>query len=69
LTFPLLSDEGLTIAGGFGVRQEGQDIAVPATFVTDKGGVVRWEKVGDSPPHGHGPTVPEIVAAVGALPR
>jgi peroxiredoxin len=33
LGFPLLRDEGLAVAVGYGVAMEGRDIPVPATFV------------------------------------
>ncbi len=45
--FPLLSDSGLRAIGSYGVVHEKgesgeKDIARPATFVIDRGGVIRW---------------------------
>ena len=62
LTFPVLSDKGLTIAESFGVRQAGEDIPLPAIFVVDARGVVIWEKVGENPTDR--PTMNDILGAL-----
>lgn len=47
LSFPLLSDEKRDVARRFGVLHpsggsDGADIARPAEFLIDSGGIVRW---------------------------
>lgn len=48
LTFPLISDKDLKLAAAFGVRERGQDDSLPAVFIVDPNGVVRWARVGDN---------------------
>lgn len=48
LSFPLLSDKDLKLAAAFGVRERGQQDALPAVFIVDQNGVVRWARVGDN---------------------
>ena len=48
LTFPLVSDHDLKLAAAFGVRERGEQDSLPAVFVVDAGGIVRWARVGDN---------------------
>lgn len=48
LTFPLISDKDLKLAAAFGVRERGQEDALPAVFIVDQNGIVRWVRVGDN---------------------
>ncbi len=48
IDFPLLSDPDLTIATAFGVANANEDTAVPAVFVLDRQGVIRWSDVGQN---------------------
>lgn len=43
---PLLSDPELTTIKSWGVAMEGQDIAVPATFIVSQDKIVRWKYIG-----------------------
>ena len=45
---PLLSDPDLTAVKAYGVAMEGQDIAVPATFVIGQDKTIRWKYVGEN---------------------
>ena len=70
LTFRLLHDPKVTTASAYGVAMEGRDIAVPALFVVDRAGAVRWRHVGktmaDRP---HSATIIEVLRRVsGARP-
>lgn len=47
LVFPVVSDTDLAIAASFGVRQEGRDSPVPATFILDADRRVLWSSVSD----------------------
>lgn len=47
LAFPVVSDTDLAIAASFGVRQEGRDSPVPATFILDADRRVLWSSVSD----------------------
>jgi peroxiredoxin len=47
LGFPLLSDPGAQGARLWGVQMEGEELAVPATFVLDTRGDVVWARVGE----------------------
>jgi peroxiredoxin len=60
LAFPVLSDTKLELAAAFGVRQVGADAALPAIFLLDAHGEVRWRSVGQSIVHR--PTVEEMLA-------
>lgn len=48
--FPLLADPDLATIKAYGLEHEGKDIALPATVIVDKDGVVQWIYVGDRPP-------------------
>lgn len=48
ITFPLLRDVGLKTALAYGVAMEGEEIAVPATFIVTKDKRIVFEKVGES---------------------
>jgi len=45
---PLLSDPDLKVISAYGVAMEGEDIAVPATFIIDGKGGIRWRYVGEN---------------------
>lgn len=47
LTFPLLSDESRETIEAYGVVDVTANIALPATFALDSGGVVRWKYIGE----------------------
>ncbi len=47
--FPILSDADLATTKAYGIEDVGKDIALPATFVIDREGKVRWLYVGDNP--------------------
>jgi peroxiredoxin len=49
LTFRFVSDPTLALAAKFGVRQKDEDYALPAVFVVDRAGIVRYAQVGASP--------------------
>ena len=49
LTFPLLSDPGLTAIRAYGVEDVGNDISLPATIVVKQDGSVQWVYVGERP--------------------
>ena len=49
LTFPIISDADLAIAGSYGVRQKDMDVALPATFVVARDGHVRFVHVAANP--------------------
>jgi len=48
ITVPLLSDPELAVISAYGVAMEGQDIAVPATFIVRADGTISWSYVGES---------------------
>jgi peroxiredoxin len=48
LTFPVISDVDLRLSAAFGVRQEGKDSPLPATFIIDGERRVTWSAVGDN---------------------
>ena len=60
LTFPVVSDGDLSISESFGVRQEGKDAPLPATFVVDKDRKVLFAKVGEEIPDR--PTLDQVLA-------
>lgn len=47
--FPILSDADLSATKAYGIEDAGKDIALPATFVIDRSGKLRWLYVGDNP--------------------
>ena len=48
ITVPLLSDPDMTVISAYGVAMEGQDIAVPATFIVGPDGAIVWRYIGES---------------------
>ena len=48
LTLPLLSDPEMKIISAYGVAMDGEDIAVPATFIIDQERRIRWKYVGEN---------------------
>jgi mycoredoxin-dependent peroxiredoxin len=67
IQFPLLSDPGGEVARAYGVWHAEKEIALPAVFVIDRRGAIRWKRVSaslnDRPPED------DIVEAVDALSR
>jgi peroxiredoxin len=63
--FPLLSDPGLKTALAYGVAMQGEEIAVPSTFVVSREGKIVYRKVGESVTDR--PSVDEVLAVVGGL--
>lgn len=41
--FPVLSDKQLTVIESFGVLGYRNKVAIPATFIVDRNGVIVWE--------------------------
>lgn len=48
LGFPLLSDPESRVAKAYGVYDAPHEMALPAVFVIDREGAIRWRQVGDS---------------------
>jgi len=48
IPFPLVSDPALSAIRAWGVRHRGKDLAVPAVFVVDRSGIVRYRKIGET---------------------
>jgi len=48
LGFPLLSDPDSAVAKAYGVYDAPHGIALPAVFVIDREGAIRWRQVGES---------------------
>jgi peroxiredoxin len=48
LEFAVLSDPELATIRAWGVEHEGKDIALPATLVVDRSGMIAWAYVGDN---------------------
>ncbi|MCA9653024.1 MAG: peroxiredoxin family protein [Myxococcales bacterium] len=48
--FPLLSDPDARVIESYGVKMEGESLAVPATFVVRPDRTIAWEYVGDTVP-------------------
>ncbi|HVN77286.1 MAG TPA: redoxin domain-containing protein [Thermoanaerobaculaceae bacterium] len=68
ITFPLLADEGLAVTKSYGVVNAARpEMAYPATFVTDRDGVVRYARVDLD--FTNRPPVSDLLAAVKALPK
>ncbi len=65
ITFPLLSDTGLAAIRAYGVLNERQEIAHPASFVIDRSGVVRYAR--EDIDYRVRPSADELLAAVRAL--
>jgi len=65
ISFPLLSDVGLKTALAYGVAMDGDEIAVPATFIVTADKRIVYEKVGESVTDR--PSVSDITEALDAL--
>ena len=65
LTFPLLSDADLATIKAYGVLNERQEIAHPASFVIDRKGVVRYAR--EDVDFRTRPSPDELLAAVRAV--
>jgi peroxiredoxin len=48
IRIPLLADPKLETIESYGVRQAGNDISIPAVFIIDEEGLVRWRYVGET---------------------
>ena len=48
VTFPLISDTELKLAAAFGVRELGEEDSLPAVFIVDRAGIVRFARVGNN---------------------
>jgi peroxiredoxin len=48
ITLPLLSDVDMTVISAYGLAMEGNDIAVPATFIIDSKQIIRWQHVSET---------------------
>ncbi len=48
LTLPILSDEEAAVIAAWGVEMKEKGIAIPATFVVDAAGTIRWAHVGET---------------------
>lgn len=49
LEFPLLTDATLATIRAYGLEHVGKDMSIPATFVIDQAGVVRYRYAGEHP--------------------
>lgn len=61
LGFPMLADEDLETVRVYGVEHVGEDISLPATFVIEQGGRIRWLYVGNGRP-GDRPVLDQTIA-------
>ena len=58
--FPVLSDGDTGVVAAYGLYNlRGDNVAAPATFIIDRGGIVRWSRV--SANAGDRPTAGEII--------
>ena len=48
LTLTLACDTDFAVMEAYGVRHAGEDFAVPAVFVMDRGGTIRYRYIGES---------------------
>ncbi len=48
LEVPLLSDQDAAVIAAWGVEMKEKGIAIPATFVVDAAGKIRWAHVGET---------------------
>jgi peroxiredoxin len=48
ITVPLLSDPDLVAIKAWGVAMDGEDIAVPATFIVDEDQIIQWKYIGEN---------------------
>ncbi len=60
--FPLLSDAKLETIRAFGLEHGGKDMSIPATYVIDKKGVVRYRYLGESVPDR--PALNDVISAL-----
>jgi peroxiredoxin len=68
LTIPLLSDPDMTIIAAYGLAMEGNDIAVPATFIIDRQQIIRWQHISET--QMHRPDADEVLRLAGeSLPK
>ncbi len=65
--FPLLSDPGLKTALAYGVAMQGEEIAVPSTFIVTRDHKIVYRKVGESVTDR--PSPDDILKALDALPK
>ncbi len=65
ISFPLLSDPGLKTTLAFGVAMDGEEIAVPATFIVTKDKRIVFVKVGESVTDR--PSVSDLLEQIDAL--
>lgn len=65
ITFPILIDDALAVTRSYQLVEEGKDIALPATFVLDREGVVVLRKIGENVMDR--PKVEEVLAAVATV--
>ena len=62
LAFEVYSDPELAVITKWGVEDYGKGIALPATFVVERGGAISYRKVGDKP--SDHPSIDELLAAM-----
>ena len=67
LGFPILADPDGDVIRAFGVWHASRKIALPAVFVIDREGVIRWRRVSSSVTDR--PTEDEVLEVVGRIPR
>ena len=48
ITVPLLADPEMTVIKAWGVAMEGEDIAVPSTFVVSREKTIVWKYIGEN---------------------
>jgi len=65
LNFPLFSDPTLDIAAKYGVRQTERDIALPALFIIDANGKVRFARIAEH--SADRPSVDDVLQALDKL--
>ncbi len=62
LEFPLLRDAELETIRAYGLEHVGKDMSIPATYVIDQQGVVRYRYLGESAPDR--PILEDVIAAL-----
>jgi len=58
----LLTDLGVVASTAWGLAVPDGEVPSPATFVIDRGGTIRWRKLGDA--KGDWPTYPQLAAGL-----
>jgi peroxiredoxin len=48
LTVPLLRDPDMKVIEAYGVAMDGEDIAVPATFIIKQDRTIHWKHIGET---------------------